>query len=102
MEHLGALVEKSLVIAEGDVVPRYRMLESTRLFSLERLIESGETEQARRRHRDHYLALAEDCERNLLFGETRRHLARLDVERDNLFLALAWAPRIDDVSPGLR
>ena len=48
------------------------------------------------------LWLAEDCERNLLFGETRRHLARLDVERDNLFLALAWAPRIDDVSPGLR
>ena len=32
LEHLGALVEKSLVIAEGDVVPRYRMLESTRLF----------------------------------------------------------------------
>jgi predicted ATPase len=102
LEHLGALVEKSLVVAEGDVIPRYRMLETTRLFALERLIESGETEQARRRHRDHYLALAEDCERSLLFGETRRHLARLDLERDNLLLALAWAPRTDDAGPGLR
>ena len=102
LEHLGALVEKSLVVVDGDVIPRYRMLETTRLFALERLIESGETESARRLHRDHYLALAEDCERSLLFGETRRHLARLDVERDNLFLALAWAPRADDAAPGLR
>ena len=78
LEHLGALVEKSLVVAEGDVIPRYRMLETTRLFALERLIESGESEHARRRHRDHYLALAEDCERSALFGDTRRHLARLD------------------------
>ena len=78
------------------------MLESTRLFALERLIECGETEHARRRHRDHYLSLAEDCERSLLFGETRRHLARLDVERDNLLLALAWAPRSEDAGPGLR
>ena len=102
LEHLGALVEKSLVVAEGDVIPRYRMLETTRLFALERLIESGESEHARRRHRDHYLALAEDCERSLLFGETRRHVARLDVERDNLLLALAWAPRTEDAGPGLR
>jgi predicted ATPase/DNA-binding winged helix-turn-helix (wHTH) protein len=102
LEHLGALVDKSLVVAEGDSVPRYRMLETTRLFALERLIESGESEDVRGRHRDHYLALAEECEPKLLLGETRRHLTRLDVERDNLFLALAWAPRADDARLGLR
>lgn len=102
LEHLGALVEKSLVVAEGDAVPRYRMLETTRLFALERLIESGESDDVRGRHRDHYLALAEECERVMLFDETRRHLARLDIERDNLFLALAWAPRADDARLGLR
>ena len=102
LEHLGALVEKSLVVVEGDAVPRYRMLETTRLFALERLIESGESDDVRSRHRDHYLALAEECGHILLFDETRRHLARLDSERDNLFLALAWAPRADDARLGLR
>lgn len=102
LEHLGALVEKSLVVAEGEDVPRYRMLETTRLFSMERLIESGESALVRGRHRDHYLALAEDCQGSLLFGDTQRHLARLDGERDNLLLALAWANSPDDAVPGLR
>src|SRR5664280_2853573 len=78
------------------------MLETTRLFALERLIESGEADSARGRHRDHYLTLAEECERSLLFVDTRRHLKQLDIERDNLFLALAWAPRADDARLGLR
>lgn len=102
LEHLGALIEKSLVAVDGDEAPRYRLLETTRLFALERLIESGAATLARSRHRDHYLALAEDCEARLLFGHTQRHLARLDAERDNLLLALAWAPGLEDAVPGLR
>ncbi|MBP1621834.1 MAG: hypothetical protein H6Q02_2601 [Acidobacteria bacterium] len=43
LEHLGALVDKSLVVAEGEEVPRYRLLETTRAFALERLGEAGET-----------------------------------------------------------
>lgn len=102
LEHLGALVEKSLVVAEGDAIPRYRMLETIRLFALERLIESEEADEVRGRHRDHYLVVAEECERNLLFVDGQLHLKRLDVERENLFLALAWAPRADDARLGLR
>ena len=44
LDHLGALVDKSLVLAEGDPVPRYRLLETTRAYALERLGEAGETE----------------------------------------------------------
>jgi predicted ATPase len=43
LDHLGALVDKSLVLAEGDPVPRYRLLETTRAYALERLGEASET-----------------------------------------------------------
>ena len=50
LDHLGALVDKSLVLAEGDPIPRYRMLETTRAYALERLAEAGETQATLRRH----------------------------------------------------
>lgn len=43
LEQMGALVDKSLLVAEGDPLPRYRMLETTRLYALERLADAGET-----------------------------------------------------------
>jgi len=50
LEHLSSLVDKSLVIAEGDLRPRYRMLESTREHALEQLAAAGETDRWIRRH----------------------------------------------------
>jgi predicted ATPase/DNA-binding winged helix-turn-helix (wHTH) protein len=50
LEHLSSLVDKSLVIAEGDMRPRYRMLESTREHALEQLAAAGETDRWIRRH----------------------------------------------------
>jgi predicted ATPase len=102
LEHLGALVEKSLVVAEGDSHPRYRMLETTRLFALERLIENAEAQSVRRRHRDYFLRLAEERHRDLLVGDASHRLVTLDRERDNLLLALAWAPEREDAILGLR
>ena len=57
LDHLGALVDKSLVLAEGDPVPRYRLLETTRAYALERLAEAGETARMLRRHAEAILAL---------------------------------------------
>lgn len=101
LELLGTLVDKSLVVAEGDMMPRYRMLETTRLFALERLIESGEAADARTRHREHFVVLAEEAREQMLVADPRG-LARLDRERDNLFLALAWRHADDDGSRSLR
>lgn len=102
LEHVGALVDKSLVVAEGDALPRYRLLESTRLFALERLMDSGELNVIRGRHRDHFLQVAEACETHLPAGDPSLGLHRLDRERDNVLLALAWSPHEEDALPGLR
>ena len=51
--------------------------------------ESGEAEELRRRHGEHFLALAEEAEPNLR-GSPGRWLERLDREHDNLRAALDW------------
>ena len=60
-ELLGALVDKSLVVAEpaGGAL-RYRQLETIRQFAAERLAEAGEDEAAAEAaHCQHYLSVAE-------------------------------------------
>ncbi len=94
LERLGALVDKSLVVAEGDSLPRYRLLETTRMFALERLAEAGETEPTLLRHAWYFMALAERCDAEIhAQGQGAEALARLDPERDNLLHALRWCER---------
>ena len=97
LELLGALVDKSLVVAQGtdgDAVPRYRLLETTRMFALERLAEAGETEATLLRHARCFMALAERCDAEIAaHGQGAAALGRLDPERDNLLHALRWCER---------
>ena len=64
LDLLSGLVDKSLVVAEAteDGEVRYRMLEPVRQYALEKLEESGEAEEVRRRHAAFFLALAEEAE----------------------------------------
>src|SRR4030095_13017088 len=50
VEHVGSLVDKSLVLFAGDLATRYRMLETIRAFAADRLAESGEAERFRPGH----------------------------------------------------
>ena len=51
VECVANLVTKSLIAADVDgAVPRYRLLETTQAYALEKLSESGELEQVERRH----------------------------------------------------
>jgi predicted ATPase/DNA-binding winged helix-turn-helix (wHTH) protein len=50
LDLLGRLIDKSLVIAQGEAEPRYRLLETTRAFALEQLAHAGESEAILRRH----------------------------------------------------
>ena len=45
---------------------RYRLLEPVRQYALEKLEDSGETEAAKRAHAEHFVALAEEAEPELL------------------------------------
>jgi predicted ATPase/DNA-binding XRE family transcriptional regulator len=85
---LGRLVEQSLVAADtnanSDGEPRYRMLEPVRQYALERLEETGESAQTRRRHATFFLALAERAEPELHGPDQVEWLERLELENGNL------------------
>jgi tetratricopeptide (TPR) repeat protein len=90
LDLLTALVDKSLV-AYDELTGRYRLLETVRQFSLDRLMESGDGERWRNRHLDHVLALAEEAEAHLTGPDQRAWLVRLEAEHDNLRSALDWS-----------
>jgi predicted ATPase/DNA-binding XRE family transcriptional regulator len=89
---LGSLVEQSLVTAEPEAPgeTRYRMLEPIRQYALEQLHKSGEEEEARRRHAEHYCAFAEQVGPELTGPRMVEWLDRLEAERDNLRAAVSW------------
>src|SRR5271165_3039439 len=71
----------------GDVSPYYRMLETTRAYALESLIESSEVDAVARRHADYYRQLCERVEAESETGSSadaaaayRRHLDNLRAE----------------------
>lgn len=91
LDLLGTLVDKSMVMAEGDPIPRYRLLETTRLYALERLAEAGETNTLLQRHAQVQMQLGEafdDAATGL--GHAAIELRQMDLERDNLLHALDW------------
>ena len=66
------------------------MLETVLQFAAERLRESGEEQELRRRHASLYLALVEQAEPELRASQQVSWLARLEREHDNIRAALTW------------
>jgi len=102
---LTSLVDKSLVMFEErqPADGRYRLLEMVRQYAAERLQASGEKEQVQLRHRDWFLALAEEAGPQLRGAEQGNRLRRLEREHDNLRTALAWSETQDQgAETGLR
>ena len=88
LDDLQSLVEKSLVRHTDG---RYWMYETIREFALERLGSSGEVGEIRRRHAEHFLALAEEAEPHLIRELLRRPgewVDRIEAEVDNTRAAL--------------
>src|SRR4029079_13527771 len=85
------LVEKSMVLMEARAdMARYRFLEPIRQFALEQLESSGELSTWRARHAGALLALAVVGEAQLAGPEEIASLDRLELEHDNIRLALRW------------
>ena len=103
---LSQLVDKSLVVVEPSPVDagalRYGMLEPVRQYALERLMESGEAEETRRRHAAFFVALAEEARPKLRAAPQVEWLERLEKENSNLRGALSWALSADDIRTAAR
>ena len=102
LDRLSALVDKSLVLAEGEGThERFRLPETIRQYATEKLVASGEAQAARTRHRDWYLDLAEQALPELERHEQKRWADRLEEEHDNLRAALAWSAADPADAPAL-
>lgn len=101
LDLLGGLVDKSLVVSSiGGGTARYSMLETIASYAAERLDSTPESHELRRRHALAYLAKAREGAPELTVGSTAQ-LECLDLERDNVRSALAWAIDNEPDSIGL-
>jgi predicted ATPase/DNA-binding transcriptional LysR family regulator len=95
---LVALGELGLVRGDGD---RFAMLETVREFAHDRLVESGELDDLRRRLAEHMLALAEHARQFARTPEEKPWIDRLALELDNFRASFAYALETEDPALGL-
>ncbi|MBT9501512.1 MAG: helix-turn-helix transcriptional regulator [Burkholderiaceae bacterium] len=103
LDALGALVDRSLVdLVEGpggpDDLPRYRQLNSARLFAGEQLLAADESAALARRHAQALRTLLEQGRTELYAGRLlfQAWQTELDPDVDNGLAALQWALAHDD------
>ena len=92
LDFLIALVEKSLVVAttEGQQ-ERYKLLESTRAYALDKLEESGERDRFAGSHADYFRNLAVESDAQYGIGSTAAWLTKMESELENYRATLEWA-----------
>ncbi len=102
LDALASLVDKSLVLAEpeGDSL-RYRLLESTRVYALERLSEAGEAELLATRHlqylRERFAEIWARADRS---GRTHELVAAFAAELEDVRFALDGALSRSEIAVG--
>jgi predicted ATPase/DNA-binding CsgD family transcriptional regulator len=110
LDTLAALVDKSLVVRESEVLgqARFRMLDTIREYAAERLAEAGEAPRMQHQLRDHVLAVAE---RNFTVGmalvpapwpDRVDVFRKYDADASNIWLVLNDCLAEGDVATGLR
>jgi len=110
LDTVAALVDKSLVVREPEVLGqvRFRMLDTIREYAAEKLASAGEVTQAKHRLRDLTLTIVE---RNFAVGmalvpapwqDRVDTFRRYDVDAGNVWLVLGECLAERDVTTGLR
>ena len=94
-------MSKSLVVADvSGASLRFRLLDTTRAFAIDKLGASGERERIARRHAEYYRGLFERAESEVAVRPRGKWLADYVREIDNLRAALDWAFSHGDGSIG--
>jgi predicted ATPase/DNA-binding winged helix-turn-helix (wHTH) protein len=89
---LASLMAKSLVTADaGAAEIRYRLLDTTRAYALEKLAKAGEFDDVARRHAERYRDIFAGAEAEAETRPTDEWLAEYGPRTDNLRAALDWA-----------
>ncbi len=89
LDVLSCLVDKSMLLREeSQTIVRFRMLETMRDYGRQRLRESGEDVDLRRRHRDWYQQLVLDAQAGWISDRQPYWIARLERELPNVRDAL--------------
>ena len=93
LELVTSLRDKSLLFnrAGDDGTPRFTMLATIREYALARLGERKRLNDARRRHADYFIEVAEAAEPEIQGPQQAEVLRQLAAEHDNFRSALAWA-----------
>jgi tetratricopeptide (TPR) repeat protein len=102
LELLTALVEKSLLLTEGDGAPRYRMIGTIKEYAGQRLAEAGESDLVRQAHLVYFTELSETAEPHLRRAEQLEWLATLEVEHDNIGSAMRGALAAGEAHQAMR
>ena len=100
LDQLTLLVDKSLVVAESTSGrTRYRLLETVRQYAMEKLGESGEADDIRDAHRDHYASIAAQLDTPTPRLESL--VKHVEIEIDNMRAAFAWSHEHDEIVAAL-
>jgi tetratricopeptide (TPR) repeat protein len=92
LDNIASIEEKSLLKREeSDGNPRFAMLETVREYADERLVDSGDAEEVRRKHAGYFLTLAAEAEPELVGLNRVVWLDKLEKEYGNFRSALAWS-----------
>jgi predicted ATPase/DNA-binding SARP family transcriptional activator len=102
LDLLTALAEKSLLVAEGDGAPRYRMTGTIREYAGQRLAEAGESDLARRAHLAYFTELTETADPHLRRAEQLDWLVILEAEHDNISAAMRGALAAGEAAGAMR
>ena len=98
LDLLTQLVDKSLVISYES---RYRMLETTRQYAREKLLDSGDTRVLHDKHLSYFLDLAKQADKEIHGSHQVMWLDILETEHDNYRAALNWIITNGDIEPAL-
>jgi predicted ATPase/class 3 adenylate cyclase len=92
LDLMTSLVDKSLVVAElQGTSQRYRLLESTREYALEKLDATGERQVLARKHAEYFTRVARSADQAFARTPLQPWMAPLELEVENFRAALNWS-----------